>query len=79
MRQKDPVTWASPVGLTTGSVAAGNSVTKSLLVTVSNLAVGTYNTSVLFRDERSSRSVISGTNDGQCGQRARYGIGELML
>ena len=48
VRQKDPVTWASPVGLTSGSVAAGNSVTKSLLVTVSNLAVGTYNTSVLF-------------------------------
>jgi PKD repeat protein len=48
VHQKDPVTWASPVGLTTGSVAAGSSVTKSLLVTVSNLAVGTYNTSVLF-------------------------------
>ena len=42
------MTWASPVGLTTGSVGAGNSVSKSLLVTVSNLAVGTYNTTVLF-------------------------------
>jgi len=48
VKQRKSVSWASPVGLTTGSVGAGNSVSKSLLVTVSNLAVGTYNTTVLF-------------------------------
>jgi PKD repeat protein len=46
--QRDDVTWASPVGAATGTLAAGNSVSKSILVTVSNLALGTYYTSVVF-------------------------------
>lgn len=46
--QRDDVTWASPVGVATGTLAAGNSVSKSILVTVSNLALGTYYTSVVF-------------------------------
>ncbi|MDA8565663.1 PKD domain-containing protein [Schleiferiaceae bacterium] len=46
--QRDDVTWASPVGAATGTLAAGNSVSKSILVTVSNLALGTYYSSVVF-------------------------------
>jgi len=46
--QRDDVTWASPVGVATGTLGAGNSVSKSILVTVSNLALGTYYTSVVF-------------------------------
>jgi PKD repeat protein len=46
--QRDDVTWASPVGVATGTLAAGNTVSKSILVTVSNLALGTYYSSVVF-------------------------------
>ena len=46
--QRDAVTWASPVGVASGTLGAGNSVSKSILVTVSNLALGTYYTSVIF-------------------------------
>lgn len=46
--QRKSVTWATPVGLTTGSVAAAGSVSRSILVTVTNLALGTYNTSVVI-------------------------------
>ena len=42
------MSWAAPVGLTTGTITAGNSISRSLLVTVTNLALGTYNTSVIF-------------------------------
>lgn len=48
IKQRKSVTWAAPVGLTTGTLTAGNSASKSLLVTVTNVAVGTYNTSVIF-------------------------------
>jgi PKD repeat protein len=48
VKQRNSVSWAAPVGLTSGSVTAGNSVSKSLLVTVTSLALGTYNTSVIF-------------------------------
>jgi PKD repeat protein len=46
--QKKHVTWAAPVGVATGTVAAGVTVNKSILVTVTNLALGTYQTSVIF-------------------------------
>jgi PKD repeat protein len=48
VKQRKSVSWAAPVGLTTGTVTAGNSISRSLLVTVTNLALGTYNTSVIF-------------------------------
>ena len=48
VKQRKSVSWAAPVGLTSGTLTAGNSASKSLLVTVTNLAVGTYNTSVIF-------------------------------
>ena len=48
LRQSKSVNWASPVGFTSGSVTAGNSISKSLIVTVSNLALGTYNTSLII-------------------------------
>lgn len=48
VKQRKSVTWAAPVGLTSGTLTAGNSVSKSLLVTVTNLSLGTYNTSVIF-------------------------------
>lgn len=48
VRQKKSVSWSTPVGLTSGTVSTGSTVSKSLLVTVSTLALGTYNTSVIF-------------------------------
>ena len=48
VKQRKSVSWAAPVGLTTGTVTAGSSISRSLLVTVTNLALGTYNTSVIF-------------------------------
>ena len=48
VRQKKSVSWSTPVGLTSGTVTTGSTVSKSLLVTVSTLALGTYNTSVIF-------------------------------
>lgn len=57
--QRNPVTWAAPVGLTSGTLTAGSSVSKSLLVTVTSLSLGTYNTSVLFETNDPSDPVYS--------------------
>ena len=59
VKQRKSVTWAAPVGLTTGTVTAGNSTSRSLLVTVTNLALGTYNTSVIFETNDPSDPVYS--------------------
>ena len=59
VKQRKSVTWAAPVGLTTGTVTAGSSVSKSLLVTVTSLSLGTYNTSVIFETNDPSDPVYS--------------------
>ena len=46
--QKEDVAWASPIGVSTGTLSVGATISKSILVTVSNLALGTYNASVIF-------------------------------
>lgn len=57
--QRNEVTWAAPVGLTTGTVTAANSVSKSLIVTVTSLAVGSYNTTVIFETNDPSDPVYT--------------------
>lgn len=46
--QKGPTPWASPVGITSGSLASNNTVSRSVLLTVTSLAVGTYQTNVII-------------------------------
>ena len=59
VRQRESVSWAAPVGLPTGTVTAGQSVSKSLLVTVTSLPIGTYNTSVVFETNDPSDPVYT--------------------
>lgn len=59
VRQKKSVSWSTPVGLTSGTVTTGNTVSKSLLVTVATLSLGTYNTSVIFETNDPSDPVYS--------------------
>jgi PKD repeat protein len=48
VKQRKSVSWAVPVGFINGSIPAGDSISRSILVTVANLNVGSYNTNVIF-------------------------------